>query len=101
MRVGIEQQTALRMMQLAGYVEAQEVSDPNDAGSEIPTRREVNAARREPTPTPLADDQPASDWRAEVEADSPQASVGSCGSPQAYPQVCPHGDLPRTCFLQI
>lgn len=53
-RVGIEQDAALRMMHLAGYVEAREVSRTDDAVREIPTVREVNAARREPAPAPFA-----------------------------------------------
>lgn len=56
-RQGIEQSVAYRLMQLAGYVEEQEVSCPTDDGHEIPTRREVNAARAQAR----SEEQPNSD----------------------------------------
>jgi hypothetical protein len=42
-RQGIEQSTALNYMKLAGYVE---VSASADGDAEIPTQRQVNAARK-------------------------------------------------------
>jgi hypothetical protein len=61
MRQGIEQSTALNYMRLAGYVE---VSASLGGDAEIPTQREVNAARK-PAPDP---DSPPDDWVREVAA---------------------------------
>jgi hypothetical protein len=66
-RQGIAARNAQNWMALAGHVSKNE-STPSDSYLTTPTQREVNAARREPAPTPLTDDKPSDDWRAEVEA---------------------------------